>query len=142
MITAYREKGKPLSDIILEIVAGMQKLFDAMAAVCGGCGTKGFLLFYCNYTRWVECLEGGKPKSMELFLFRYKCSKCGKTHVIAPGELVIPYVWHTVGFILAVLEAYAKREKPVRQIAEDFQVAVSTIYEWAKRFKGQYDLML
>jgi len=116
--------------------------FDSAAAVCGGCGACGGLSFWCGYTRWVDVLENGAPASAEVALIRCRCGLCGKTHVVAPGELVIPYVRHSLGFILSALEAYAKREKPVRQIAADFSIAVSTLYEWAGRFREHCGLLL
>ena len=142
MITVYRENGKPFGDDYSIIALGAQESFDPTKAACGGCGVEGFLCFYCKYTRWLDILEGGAPGSVELSLDRYQCSRCGKTHVVAPGELVIPYTRHSLGFIIAVLEAYTKREKPVRQIAEDFQIVVSTLYEWKGRFHGQFELLV
>lgn len=110
-------------------------------AICGGCRAKGLLVFYCVYLRLVIILVDGSPKVMEYKLYRYICG-CGKTHVIAPGELIIPYGRYSLEFILAVLEAYIKREKPVRQIAADFLIVVSTIYAWIKKFKEHYELLL
>ena len=111
-----------------------------MEAVCGGCGAKGLLVFFCTYTRWLDALEDGVPVSMEIELDRYLC-KCGTTHVVAPGDLVIPYMRHSLGFIVAVVAAYTKREKSVRSIAEEYQIVVSTLYAWLKRFRDHYELL-
>ena len=141
MITFFKAHGKPFSRKILIIVAETRKSFDPSEAVCGRCGRKGGLVIRWVYKRWLETLEDGKRVSVELVLFRCVCV-CGKTHVVAPGELVIPFARYSLGFILAVLEAYAKREKPVRQIAEDFQIAVSTLYAWRDRFNRHCELLL
>jgi len=145
MISVFREDGKPLleidSDAESSIILSAQKSFDPARAICAGCGAGGFLSFYCQYTRWVIVLEDGAPKDKELKLDRYKCSICGKTHVVAPGEAVIPYMRHSLGFIAAALGAWAKREKPMRAIAQDFQIALSTLCEWIKRFRDHYELL-
>jgi hypothetical protein len=142
MIAVYREDGKPNCGSIAKIVAGMRASFDFASVACGGCGAKGLLFFCCEYLRWLDFLEDGAPASAELALFRCKCGVCGKTHVVAPGEMVIPYMRHSLGFVLAALGAYARRERPVRQIAADFNIAVSTLYEWAARFRGHSGLLL
>ena len=139
MITVFEEYGNPFSQNIF-IVEEIRGSFDPINAVCGGCGAKGLLIFYCTYTRWLNVLEGGTTVCKEILLDRHQCI-CGKTHVVAPGELVIPYFRHSFGFIIAVIEAYTKREKPVRSIAEDFQIAVSTLYAWVERFKDHYELL-
>jgi transposase-like protein len=141
MITVYRENGKPFYDESAIIILAIKESFDPAKAVCGGCGAEGFLVFYCKYERWLEVFERGAPGHEELALDRYRCGICGKTHVVAPGELVIPYMRHSLWFIATAIEAYAKREKPVRQIAEDFHIVVSTLYAWVGRFHGHFDLL-
>ena len=142
MITVYREIGKPFSDEISIIIMETKGSFEPTKAVCGGCGIEGHLDFYCTYARWLDVLEDGAVESKEILLDRYQCGICGKTHVVAPGELVIPYSRHSLGFIIAVLEAYAKREKPVRKIAEDFMIVVSTLYVWIEKFRDHYELFM
>jgi len=140
MITVFKEDGKPFIQKISIIVSEIRGSFDPRNAVCGGCGAKGLLVFYCTYTRWLNVLEGGITVCKEILLDRYQCT-CEKTHVVAPGELVIPYFRHSLGFIIDVIEAYRKREKPVRSIAEDFQIVVSTLYAWVERFEDHYELL-
>lgn len=143
MITVYKEYGKPFYWKISakEWESEIMVSFGAGKAVCGGCGAVGETVFYCFYTRWVETVEDGAAVSKELVLFRCQC-KCGKTHVVAPGELVIPYMRHSLVFVLAVLEAYVKRERSVRRIAAGFQIAVSTLYAWKDRFHVHCELLL
>jgi len=146
MITVFKEDGKPFGDNISKrdisiIILEAKESFDPAEAVCGGCGVKGLLAFYCSYERWLDVLEDGVPGSKKLLLDRYKC-RCGKTHVVAPAEAVIPYARHSPGFIIAVIDAYVRREKPVRQIAEEFHIVVSTLYTWAKKFRNHYELFV
>jgi len=140
MITVFKEDGKPFCGEISIIILEAKESFDPAEAICGSCGVKGLLVFYCTYTRWLDVLERGVPSSREILLDRYQCG-CGKTHVVAPADAVIPYTRHSPGFIFAVIDAYAKREKPVRRIVEDFQIVVSTLYAWVKRFREHYELL-
>jgi len=146
MITVFREDGKPFSDEISKrdisiIILEAKESFDPAEAVCGGCGVKGLLVYYCTYERWLDVLEDGVPSSKELLLERYKC-RCGKTHVVAPADAIIPYARHSPGFIIDVIDAYVRRENPVRQIAEKFHIVVSTLYAWVKKFREHYTLLV
>ena len=147
MITVFREDGKPLLEIESDtetteaIIYTAKESFEPVKAVCAGCGAIGSLAVYCRYERWLTVLLDGAPKYKKLELYRCRCKICGKTHVIAQGEVLIPFMRHSLLFIIAVLEAYAKRSFPVRDIADRFQIAVSTLYDWAERFLEHYELL-
>jgi len=141
MITVFREGGKPFVDETATIIQESKVLFNPDKSVCAGCGAEGALVYYCVYMRYLDELVDGATTRKEIALDRYKCEKCDKTHVVAPGELLIPYTLHSLGFIIAVLKAYIKREQPVRQIVEKYQIVVSTLYVWIKKFSSHYELL-
>ena len=78
------------------------------------------------------------------------CRNCGSSkdgrkfdspdywHAIIPTNL-IPFTPYSLSFVLTVLDAYANRACTVVELCAHWQIAVSTLYAWKKRYKDQYD---
>jgi transposase-like protein len=135
MISIYIENDKSIFEIVSSVLADTEIVnkADMSDAVCD-CDSKGNLSYYCKYSRTVTYIKEIIVTVKLLELNRYKCDVCGKTHLVVPGIHVIPYGRYTLGFILCVLLAYVRREDTVRGIAECYNISISTIYAWKRRF--------
>ena len=88
------------------------------------------------YSRFMISAENGKRVERQISVQRLRCSLCGHSHAILP-ECLIPYGSYTVGFILAVLEAYLSRKSRVDPLCDQWQISISTLYSWIHRFQNQ-----
>ena len=86
------------------------------------------------YSRFMISAENGKRVERQISVQRLRCSLCGHSHAILP-ECLIPYGSYTVGFILAVLEAYLSRKSRVDTLCDQWQISISTLYSWIHRFQ-------
>lgn len=88
------------------------------------------------YSRFMISADNGKRVERQISVQRLRCSLCGHSHAILP-ECLIPYGSYTVGFILAVLEAYLSRKSRVDTLCDQWQISISTLYSWIHRFQNQ-----
>jgi len=137
MISVFRKNNKSIFKIVSDVFQSMidDIQTDLSEAICGYCKGKGSLEYFCIYVRSITFIENDFPVTKRLTLRRYICVTCGKTHVVVPGTQIIPYGRYSLGFILHVLCEYIKRDLTVRQIAEKYQISISTLYAWKHRFK-------
>jgi hypothetical protein len=115
---------------------------NAFGHACPVCGAKGELSEYASYDRDLV-LFVGVAVYRKIRIRRLLC-KCGRSHAVLP-ELIVPYRSYSLLFILTALKAYFFRSisgKTVRDIAEEYGTAVSTLYEWKKLFLKHRELLL
>jgi hypothetical protein len=109
---------------------------------CFACGAEGSLSEHASYDRDLV-LAGGAVVYRKIRIRRLLCG-CGRTHAVLP-ELIVPYRSYSLLFILAALKAYFFRSisgKTASDIAEEYGIAVSTLYEWKKLFLKHRELLL
>ena len=115
--------------------------FKHYSAHCPGCGAKGKLSPYSNYSRSLVSYDGGKVRDSRIRPLRFECSSCGRTHALLIGSLV-PYSPYSLRFMLIVLIAYFEREITVYDVCGQFGIAVSTLYSWKHRLLEHKELAL
>jgi len=108
---------------------------------CPNCGAAGKLSGHSNYSRYLISYEEGQIIDTIVSIERVLCSSCETTHALLP-DIIIPYCRYSLLFVFTVLIAYFERAMTVVKICEQFDIAVSTIYEWKKRIALHKDLML
>jgi hypothetical protein len=69
------------------------------------------------------------------------CKSCNTTHALLP-DILIPGSPYTLHFIIHVIGAYLNRSGTVEELCAHYQIAVSTIYCWKKRFLAHANLLL
>lgn len=108
---------------------------------CPHCGAKGCLKELGHYGRYLIELEAGKASVHPVEITRYRCTACRHTHALLSSCLV-PYRSYSLRFILTVLYSYFGKQKTVEQTSTDFDIAVSTLYEWKKLFLRHKEVWL
>ena len=108
---------------------------------CPDCGTKGSCRRINSYQRMVITVLEGRRVEEVVRIPRVQCLACKNTptHALLP-DVLIPHRSYSLRFILFVLRAYLTRQGTVRALCEDWQIAVSTLYEWIHLFVDQYNL--
>jgi len=127
----------------IELFYSSVKSFKPHKARCPICGAKGRFSYHDSYGRYFVTCEGD-ILIHEVNIPRYICDSCGHTHAVLP-DMLIPCGSYSLGFVLAVLRAYFFRAlsgMTVIDICDKFQIAVSTLYDWKKRFLAQKALWL
>ena len=138
---------------LLEYTENLLELYNPDSHHCERCGKKiwssGKVSSYSRGFIW-PC--NGKPGTDTIQIPIHLCEKCGKSadgsgnrdgnymHAILP-QVLIPFSAYTLPFVFTVLREYAcpKRSCTVVQLCEHWQIAVSTLYSWIRRYKDQYD---
>ena len=93
---------------------------DDLSKKRGAWGSRiGFLI-----TTWFAAIGIGN-----MWRFPFRCAMNGG------GAFLVPYLL----FILTVLDAYVNRTCTVVELCAHWQIAVSTLYAWIKRYKEHYD---
>jgi len=143
MISAYMENDKSFQENISTELEDIKAeiLLEPDDAVCGECKSIGSLVYYGEYERDITIIENDNVVSTRINLRRYRCSTCGRTHTLVPGTHLIPYGRYSIGFILHVLGKHIMKELTIRQIADMYQIAISTFCVWKKRFIMFYELI-
>ena len=108
-------------------------------AVCPHCKSCSGHVLYSSYERTMITFSGGHRVEETISLPRIKCL-CGHTHAVIP-EVLIPYGSYSLRFILIVLLRYTLRHCSVARLCDEFQISVSTLYEWIHLFIEHYNLM-
>lgn len=138
---------------LLEYTENLLKLYNPDNHHCERCGktiwSSGKVSSYSRGFIWPDC---GTPRTDTIQIPIYLCKKCGKRvdgsgnhngdylHAILP-QILIPFSSYTLPFVFAVLQEYSnpERSRTVVQLCEHWQIAVSTLYSWIRRYKDQYD---
>lgn len=115
--------------------------YSYLGEACPRCGAVGKLTPHGDYTRGFTEHKDRKNVDSRLKPLRFLCKSCGATHALLP-DIVIPYGRYSLRFVLTVLIAYFERTTTVVKICEQYDIAVSTLYEWKKRMALHKDLML
>ena len=105
---------------------------------CPVCKTVGLFREIDSYERYMISADGSSRVESTLSIHRFQCESCGHTHALLP-DILIPYGSYSLRFILTVLLGYLKRSCPVVKFCEQWNIAVSTLYEWIHLFVDQYN---
>lgn len=112
--------------------------FKPTTQVCPVCGAAGRFREIDSYKRYMISANGSSRVESTLSIHRFQCESCGHTHALLP-DVLIPYGSYSLRFILTVLLGYLKRSCPVVKFCEQWNIAVSTLYEWIHLFVNQYN---
>ena len=103
-----------------------------------------------SYCRGLTYVRDGERIDENIMIPVYLCSQCGKSdrpggtangdyyHAVLPDNL-IPFTCFTLVFVLTVLDDYVKRTHTTAQICAHWQISVSTLYRWKKRYMEHYE---
>jgi transposase-like protein len=116
-------------------------MFNYYDEKCPNCNAPGAFTPFGDYVRSLISRKNNEIVWRLIRPLRFKCSSCHTTHALLP-DILTPYSPYSLRFKLLALTAYFKRETTVVKICEQFGIAVSTIYEWKKRFLSHKELFL
>jgi transposase-like protein len=108
---------------------------------CPRCGAIGKLDSYGGYFRWLISRLKRKTVSRRIWIRRFECKSCCATHALLP-DILTPYSQYSLQFKLTVLIAYFDRGCTVEALCNEYEIAVSTLYEWLKRIALHKELMI
>lgn len=115
--------------------------FKPEKTVCPGCGALGRLSPHGSYQRDMISIANDGRAYEKVTIGRAICASCGITHALLP-DILVPHGSHTLRFIIHVLRAYLNRDGTVEALCGRFQIAISTLYRWIKRFRQHTNLLL
>lgn len=115
--------------------------FKRPSTPCPKCGAIGKLAKHGDYSRGLTTYEDGQIIDSTISPKRVFCSSCESSHAVLP-DIIIPYGRYSIIFVLTVLAAYFERAATVVNICANFEIAISTLYDWKKRIVLHKDLML
>jgi len=116
--------------------------FDIVKAVCPKCLSHGEQKPHGTYPRWLITREDGVRCERYVDVNRTICGVCEKTHAILP-DAVIPYMQHSLMFVLEVMWQYRRRRETgetIRGICQNYGISTSTMYEWKSKFTTHVEL--
>ena len=116
-------------------------MFNYYDEKCPNCNAPGAFSPFGDYVRSLISRRNNEINCCFIRPLRFKCSSCHATHALLP-DILTPYSPYSLRFKLLALTAYFERETTVVKICEQFGIAVSTIYEWKKRFLSHKELFL
>ncbi len=70
----------------------------------------------------------------EIYIPVFKCSNCEHYHALLPSIIIVPYCQYSLFFILSALFAKKYSSMTINEIAQIYQISISTLYRWEKRF--------
>jgi transposase-like protein len=108
---------------------------------CPRCGAIGKLDPYGGYLRCLVSRWKRKTVSRLIWIRRFKCESCNATHALLP-DILTPYSSYSLHFKLTVLIAYFERDCTVEALCNEFEIAISTLYEWIKHLVLHKELMI
>lgn len=125
--------------------------YNPCSHACERCGNRlWFVVQAGSYVRHLVYPLNGEPEATTITIPLMLCKNCGQSndgrkydspdylHAIIPSNL-IPFTSYSLSFVLTVLDAYVHRTCSVVELCDHWQIAVSTLYVWKKRYKEQYD---
>jgi transposase-like protein len=136
-----------LCKTLLEFVTDQQVFQDASdvhihhGKDCPRCGAIGQLDPYGGYLRWLVSRRKRKTVHKRIWIRRFECKSCGATHALLP-DILTPYSQYSLHFKLTVLIAYFERGCTVEALCIEFEIAISTLYEWKKCMVSHKELMI
>lgn len=89
-----------------------------------------FLSYQRNYIYYHnnECVE----KVCEIPVVY--CNSCKHFHAILPNYCIVPYCQYSIFFILCVLYDKKYNNLIIEDIADKYNISISTIYRWEKKY--------
>lgn len=127
------------------------KNYNPCSHACERCRNRVWFIVQVGvYVRNIVYPCNGRPVCDTIEIPLMLCRNCGSSkdsrkfdspdywHAIIPTNL-IPFTPYSLAFVLTVLDAYANRTCTVAELCAHWQIAVSTLYAWKKRYKHQYD---
>lgn len=87
-----------------------------------------------SYTRSYIIFKDGKIIDDILDIPVFYCDNCKHYHAFLPHHFILPYSQYSIPFILCVLYDKKYTDMTVNQIVDKYQIAVSTLYRWIKRY--------
>ena len=142
MIRLFTALCKAMLKIIVDadIYQAAVDSFSHYGKPCPKCGAYGKLSPHGNYGRGLVSHENGKVSFRRIRPLRFIC-RCGATHALLP-DILVPYSPYSLSFKLTVLIAYYERDTAVAAVCGQFEIAVSTLYEWKKLLAEYKELLL
>ena len=135
----------------LNIAKEAIRKYNPCSHACERCGNLFWFIIQVGvYVRNIVYPCNGHPVCDTIEIPLMLCRNCGSSkdgrkfdspdywHAVIPTNL-IPFTPYTLSFVLTVLDAYANRTCTVVELCAHWQIAVSTLYAWKKRYKEQYD---
>jgi hypothetical protein len=118
----------------LSLFKAIYRSFNIHAELCPGCKAKWHLKFHSEYGHnLVDYIDNSLQQGNRVSISRVLCMSCGKTLAVLP-DLFVPRKSYCILFILKVLNAYYHRTESVAALCERYEIAVTTLYVWKKRY--------
>ena len=142
MIRLFTALCKSLLKIIVDtdIYQAAADSFSHYSKTCPKCGAAGKLSPHGGYGRGLVSYENQRVSFRNIRPLRFIC-KCCATHALLP-DILVPYSPYSLRFKLTVLIAYYERSTSVAEVCGQFEIAISTLYEWKKLFAEHKELLL
>ena len=98
---------------------------------CPCCRAKHSMTRHGYYHRYLIVMGNAGLEEAELDILRLRCSSCGHTHAILPGD-IIPFSLYTFPAILWIVSEHIVNKKSILSIAEDSHTSYQVIYRMLK----------
>ena len=121
----------------------VMKDFNINKTQCPGCGSKGHLTYHDKYNHHLTDYYDNQRQEGSVKIRMVSCSSCKNknTYSVLP-DLFVPHKSYSILYIMIVLRAYFLRTESVEAICERYDIAVSTLYRWKKRYCSHKSLKL
>ena len=110
-----------------------EKNIDASKYKCPKCKAKNSMIRHAYYLRFIISFFIGCFATSRLRILRVKCTSCGSTHAILPGDL-IPYKQFDYSSFISVLEKYFSDGLSGYELSKEYNVSFQTIYSFINTF--------
>lgn len=100
---------------------------------CPKCGAKASMIRHAYYERNVISILNAVMIYTLLKILRVKCTSCGSTHAILPGD-IIPYKQFDYSSFIIILENYFCDLQSGYELSTKFNVSFQTIYAFINTF--------
>ena len=100
---------------------------------CPKCGAKASMTRHAYYERNVISIINAVIIYTILKILRVKCTSCGSTHAILPGD-IIPYKQFDYSSFIMILENYFCGLQSGYELSTKFNVSFQTIYSFINTF--------
>ena len=117
----------------LSLFKAIYRSFNIYAEHCPGCNANGFLKFHAEYGHNLSDYIDNSLQEGRVNISRLLCWSCGRTFAVLP-DLFVPRKSYSILFILKVLKAYYFRKETVEALCRRYDISVSTLYVWKKRY--------
>jgi predicted DNA-binding protein YlxM (UPF0122 family) len=110
-----------------------EKNIDVSKYKCPKCKAKNSMIRHAYYLRFVVSFFIGCFTTSRLRILRVKCTSCGSTHAILPGNL-IPYKQFDYSSFRFILEQYFSNKLSGYELSKEYKVSFQTIYSFINTF--------